>query len=77
MVRGSLFVVAVAGVVGAGCIFGGGGTAAGSGGAKSHHGTKKEALTAGRELAHSKVPSQLVVHKSDGTIQESWTYDSE
>lgn len=45
--------------------------------AVSNHPTKKEALSAGRELAHSKVPSQLVVHKSDGTIQESWTYESD
>lgn len=44
--------------------------------ASSVHGTKKEALTAGRDLAHGKVPSQLVVHKSDGTVQESWTYDA-
>lgn len=43
----------------------------------SHHSTKKEALSAGRELAHGKVPSQLVVHKSDGSIQESWSYDSD
>lgn len=50
---------------------------AGADRAVSNHATKKEALTAGRELAHSKVPSQLVVHKSDGTIQESWTYDSD
>lgn len=43
--------------------------------AVSTHGTKKEALTAGRELAHNQVPSQLVVHKSDGKIQESWSYE--
>lgn len=50
---------------------------AGDGSAVSSHSTKKEALSAARDLAHSKVPSQLVVHKSDGTIQESWSYDAE
>ncbi|HEX6199470.1 MAG TPA: DUF2188 domain-containing protein [Thermoanaerobaculia bacterium] len=43
--------------------------------ASSTHGTKKEALAAGRELAHQRVPSQLVVHKSDGKVQETWSYD--
>jgi hypothetical protein len=42
--------------------------------AVSVHSTKKEALTAARELAHDQVPSQVVVHKSDGTIQRSWSY---
>ena len=45
--------------------------------AVSNHSTKKEALSAARELAHNQVPSQLVVHKSDGTIQESWSYDAD
>lgn len=43
--------------------------------AVSKHPTKKDALTAARDLVHAKVPSQLVVHKSDGSVQESWTYD--
>jgi hypothetical protein len=43
--------------------------------ASSTHGTKKDALAAGRELAHKRVPSQLVVHKSDGKVQETWSYD--
>lgn len=45
--------------------------------ASSRHSTKKEALSAARDLAHSKVPSQLVVHRSDGSVQESWSYDAE
>lgn len=45
--------------------------------AVSKHDTKKGALSAARDLAHNQVPSQLVVHKSDGTIQESWSYDAE
>ena len=45
--------------------------------ASSTHGTKKEALTAARELAHNKVPSQLVVHKADGSVQEKWSYDAQ
>jgi hypothetical protein len=45
--------------------------------AVSTHSTKKEALPSARELAHNQVPSQLVVHKSDGTIQESWSYDAD
>ena len=44
--------------------------------AVSTHDTKKEALTAARELAHGKAPSQLVVHKSDGSVQEKFTYDA-
>lgn len=43
--------------------------------ASSTHATKKDALSAARELAHHKVPSQLVVHGSDGKIQDSWSYD--
>lgn len=45
--------------------------------ASSTHGTKKEALAAGRELAHKRIPSQLVVHKSNGKIQEAWSYDEQ
>lgn len=44
--------------------------------AVSTHDTKKEALTAARELAHGKAPSQLVVHKSDGSVQEKFSYDT-
>lgn len=44
--------------------------------AASTHETKKEALSAARELAHKKVPSQLVVHKADGSVQEKFSYDT-
>lgn len=44
--------------------------------ASSTHETKKEALSAARELAHKKVPSQLVVHKADGSVQEKFSYDT-
>jgi len=36
--------------------------------------TKKEALDAGRDVARKHEPSQLVVHRSDGTIQSAMTY---
>jgi hypothetical protein len=45
--------------------------------ATSTHETKKEALSAARELAHKKVPSQLVVHKADGSVQEKFSYDAQ
>ena len=45
--------------------------------AASTHETKKEALSAARELAHKKVPSQLVVHKADGSVQEKFSYDTQ
>ncbi len=42
----------------------------------STHGTKDEALEAGRILAQQTTPSRLVVHKQDGTIQTSHAYDA-
>lgn len=36
--------------------------------------TKEEALNAARELAKNQEPSQVVVHKMDGKIQNSFTY---
>jgi poly(hydroxyalkanoate) granule-associated protein len=45
--------------------------------ATSVHPTKEEALNAGRELAKSHVPSQVVVYKKDGTVQTEYTYDEE
>jgi len=36
--------------------------------------TKGEAVDAARELAKSQEPSQVVVHKMDGTIQHSYSY---
>ena len=43
--------------------------------ATSTHATKKEAVEAGRTLATAKAPSRLVVHKQDGTIQDTFTYE--
>jgi poly(hydroxyalkanoate) granule-associated protein len=45
--------------------------------ATSTHETKDEALTAARELARSKAPGAVVVHRKDGTIQTSYSYDDE
>jgi hypothetical protein len=42
--------------------------------ASSVHATKKEAITAGRKLAKNHVPSQLVIHKRDGSIETEYTY---
>ncbi len=39
--------------------------------------TKKEAVEAGRKQAREHAPSELIVQKQDGTIQETFTYDSE
>jgi uncharacterized protein YjbJ (UPF0337 family) len=44
--------------------------------ATSVHRTKAEAVAAGKELARSKVPSQLLVYKADGfEVQEEKTYE--
>lgn len=45
--------------------------------ASSVHGTKKEATSAGRELAQDHRPSELVLHRQDGTVQDSYSYDPE
>jgi len=39
--------------------------------------TKKEAVSAGRDAAKDHVPSQLIVHKQDRSVQESFSYDAE
>lgn len=41
----------------------------------SVHATKEEALDAARGVAHAHMPSRLVVHRADGTIQTSYTYE--
>jgi len=44
--------------------------------ATSVHRTKAEAVAAGKELARSKTPSQLLVYKADGLeVQEAKTYE--
>lgn len=45
--------------------------------ATSVHETKREAVERGRELAKGQAPSQLVVYKQDGEVQETLTYDAE
>ncbi len=42
----------------------------------STHDTKKEAVSAGRTAAKEHVPSTLVVHKQDRSVQESFSYDA-
>ena len=42
--------------------------------ATSVHGTKKEAVEAGRTVAGDHEPSQLIVQRQDGTVQDSFTY---
>lgn len=39
------------------------------------HGTKDEAVEKGRTIAVDSAPSQLVVYKKDGTIQDTFDYD--
>jgi poly(hydroxyalkanoate) granule-associated protein len=44
--------------------------------ATSRHGTKADALSAGRELAKQHAPSRLVVYRQDGTVQNEFTYEA-
>jgi poly(hydroxyalkanoate) granule-associated protein len=39
--------------------------------------TKKEALKTAREVAQASVPSRLVIHRADGTVQDQVSYDLE
>jgi len=43
----------------------------------SVHDTKKEAVSAGRETAKGHAPSELIVHKQDRSVQETFSYDEE
>lgn len=45
--------------------------------ATSVYETKKEAVEGGRELARRHVPSELVVHKQDRSVQETFAYEGE
>lgn len=38
---------------------------------------KDDAISYARRQAKANRPSQVVVHKSDGTIQTEWTYDED
>ncbi len=49
----------------------------GAGRATSVHETKKEAVSAARDEAKGHLPSRLIVHKQDGAVQETFTYDDE
>lgn len=41
----------------------------------SLHETKNAALDAGRDIAHAHLPSRLIVHRADGTIQTTYSYE--
>ena len=43
--------------------------------ATSVHKTKDEAVASGKRLARSRPPSQLLVYKQDGGVQEEQTYE--
>ena len=45
--------------------------------ALSQYDTKKEALEKGRQLAEKHEPSRLVVHRKDGSVQETFAYGDE
>lgn len=45
--------------------------------ALSIHETKKEAVSAGRQEAKAHAPSELVVHKQDRSVQETFSYDAD
>lgn len=45
--------------------------------ATSVHETKKEAMSAARDEAKGHLPSRLIVHKQDRSVQETFTYDEE
>jgi hypothetical protein len=41
------------------------------------HDTKKEAVDSAKQLAKNQEPSQIVIHKKDGKIQEERTYSKD
>lgn len=45
--------------------------------ASSLHDTKKEAVDTGRSLAKKRAPSELIVHRKDGTVQDSFAYSKD
>jgi hypothetical protein len=47
------------------------------GGILSNHVTKEGAVSAGRVVAKANRPSQLMVHKADGTFEYEYTYDGD
>lgn len=43
----------------------------------SNHSLKANAIEAGRKVAIANQPSQLVIHKADGTIETEYTYGND
>lgn len=43
----------------------------------SHHYLKSDAVEAGKKVAKANTPSQLVIHRADGTIEEEFTYGND
>ncbi len=43
----------------------------------SRHRTKDDAIAAARRLALANQPSQVVLHRKDGTIETEWTYGND
>ena len=43
----------------------------------SNHVLKSDAITKGRLLAVANQPSQLVIHRADGTIETEFTYGND
>lgn len=43
----------------------------------SNHYTKQVAVDEGRRVAKANEPSQLVIHKADGTIETEYTYGND
>jgi hypothetical protein len=41
------------------------------------HDTKEKAVAAARELAKKQTPSQLIVHKLDGSVQRQFTFEEQ
>jgi len=39
--------------------------------------TKEEAIKIGKKITKSEQPSQLIIHKKDGTIQTEYTYSND
>lgn len=48
-----------------------------NGGTLSTHALKSDAVSAGQSVAKANEPSQLVVHKLDGTIEYEYTYGND
>ncbi|MFE0473236.1 DUF2188 domain-containing protein [Streptomyces sp. NPDC058947] len=43
----------------------------------SNHTYKTDAVDAGRRAARANPPSQLIIHKADGTIETEYTYEGD